>query len=408
MIAVIGGGAAGMMAAGIAACLGKNVSLFERNAVLGKKILITGKGRCNLTNDCTVPEFISRIPRNGKFLYAALSKFDSAALVSFFTNLGVGVKVERGRRVFPESDSAIQVRDALKRFAESNGVSLFYGERVSEVLTDGARVCGVRLGSGKCVDASSVILATGGLSYPGTGSQGDGYDIAARLGHKINPPVPALVPLVTVENWVKDIEGLALRNVCVSLYSSGKLRAAEFGEMLFTDYGVSGPVILTLGSTASELIAAGRAVSIGIDLKPALSDEQLDSRLQRDLTKFAKKILRNGLVELLPKSMIPVVIANAGLSAEKPCNQITREERERLLKTLKGLELHISGTRGFDEAIVTRGGVDVEEINPSTMESRIVQGLYFSGELIDVDGFTGGFNLQIAFSTGYLAGLSCR
>jgi len=396
------------MAAGVAASFGKNVSLFERNNILGKKVLITGKGRCNLTNNCTVSEFISQIPRNGKFLYAALSKFDSAALISFFETLGVAVKTERGRRVFPESDSAIQIRDALRKFVESNGVSIYYGERVREVLTDGNRVSGIRLGSGKSVAASSVILATGGLSYPGTGSDGDGYAIASRLGHTINTPIPALVPLVTVEKWVKDLEGLALKNVRADLYASGKLKASEFGEMLFTDYGVSGPIILTLGSLASELIAKGHILSIKIDFKPALSDEQLDLRVQRDFAKFSKKILRNALVELLPKKMIPIIIESSGLSPEKPCNQITRKERQQLVETLKGLELHISDTRGFHEAIVTRGGVDVREIDPSTMESRIIKGLYFAGEVIDVDGYTGGFNLQIAFSTGYLAGLSCR
>lgn len=396
-----------MMAAGTAARFGKDVSLFERNAILGKKILITGKGRCNLTNDCTVSEFIAHLPRNGKFVYGALSKFDSAALMSFFASLGVKTKVERGRRVFPESDSAIQVRDALKEFVELGGTQVFYGHRVSEILTNGARVCGIRLGSGKCVEASSVIIATGGLSYPGTGSQGDGYAFISKLGHKVTRPIPALVPLVTTEDWVRDVEGLALKNVRVSLYSSEQLEASEFGEMLFTYYGVSGPVILTLSSAASELIAAGQAVIISIDFKPALSEEQLDDRLQRDFAKFSKKILRNGLMELLPNSMIPIIIASAGVSAEKLCNQITREERLRLLHTLKGLKLGISDTRGFDEAIVTRGGVDTGQINPSTMESRIIQGLYFCGEVIDVDGYTGGFNLQIAFSTGYLAGLNC-
>lgn len=397
-----------MMAAGTAASLGKDISLFERNAVLGKKILITGKGRCNLTNDCTAQEFISRIPRNGKFLYAALSKFDSAGLVSFFKDLGVNVKVERGKRVFPESDSAIDVRDALKRFVQSKGVPVYCGRRVTEVLTDGNRVSAVKFSNGECVEASSVVLATGGLSYPLTGSQGDGYAIAAGLGHNINTPIPALVPLVTEEKWVRDVEGLSLRNVHVSLYSSEKFEAEEFGEMLFTEYGVSGPVILTLGSTASELIQAKKPVVIRIDLKPALSHEQLDSRLQRDLVKFSRKTLKNGLVELLPKNMISIIIDNADLPLEKPCNQITREERWKLLEVLKGLELHISGTRGFNEAIVTRGGVDVREINPSTMESKLIKGLYFTGELIDVDGFTGGYNLQIAFSTGYLAGVNCR
>lgn len=229
-----------MMAAGTAARFGKDVSLFERNAILGKKILITGKGRCNLTNDCTVSEFIAHLPRNGKFVYGALSKFDSAALMSFFASLGVKTKVERGRRVFPESDSAIQVRDVLKEFVELGGTQVFYGHRVSEILTNGARVCGIRLGSGKCVEASSVIIATGGLSYPGTGSQGDGYAFISKLGHKVTRPIPALVPLVTTEDWVRDVEGLALKNVRVSLYSSEQLEASEFGEMLFTYYGVSG------------------------------------------------------------------------------------------------------------------------------------------------------------------------
>ncbi len=400
---VVGGGPAGMIAAGTAGSRGLDVILIEKNERLGRKLLITGKGRCNITNITDVGGLISNVPVNGKFLFSAFHTFSNKSLLDLLHGLGLKTKVERGGRVFPESDRSSDVVGALERYMRQNKVKIIRGE-VKKVLSENRVVSGVEMKDGRVIPANKVIVATGGISYPQTGSTGDGYSFAVENGHSVVEPKPSLVPLETREPWVRELKGLSLRNVAINILTNeGEKVYTDFGEMVFTHFGVSGPIILS----ASTHLEKGKVYKLLIDLKPALSLEQLDSRIQRDFAKYSRKIFANALDDLLPRKLIPVVIKLVEIPPEKPVHQITREERRKLVALLKGLELEISGYRPLSEAIITSGGVSVKEVNPSTMESKIINGLYFAGEVLDVSAYTGGFNLQIAFSTGYLAGSSC-
>ncbi|HHV63714.1 MAG TPA: NAD(P)/FAD-dependent oxidoreductase [Peptococcaceae bacterium] len=405
-IIVIGGGAAGMMAAGQAAAQGAEVVLLEKKNRLGSKIAISGKGRCNVTNAGDIADFIRYYPGNGKFLYAALKEFNNQDLINFFASYGVKTKVERGGRVFPETDDAEAIVTALRKFLEETGVKVFLNRKVKElIINEKKEVIGItEAEKNEAWSGRAVIVATGGASYPGTGSTGDGYVMAEKVGHKIIKPLPALVPLRTLEQWPKDLQGLTLKNVEASIWVEGKKQAKEFGELLFTHFGVSGPIILTLSRIASQALNLGQKVEIKINLKPALSREQLDLRLQRDFAKYKNKQFKNALGDLLPKSMIPVIVELSGIEPEKAVNEITRAERQKLGHLLQEMSLTVTNTLGIETAIVTSGGVDVKEINPATMESRLINGLFWAGEVIDIDGITGGYNLQAAFSTGYKAG----
>ncbi len=402
-VGIVGAGAAGLIAAGRAASLGKTVFVFEKNNRAGKKLLITGKGRCNITNHCPMEDLLANIPGNGRFLYSTFHNFNNNDIMDFFQAQGVPVRTERGNRVFPESDRSFDVAEALLNYAKNQGVKFFYHSPVQEILCEEGRVKGVKLQNNDVYPLESVILATGGLSYPMTGSTGDGYRMAQNLGHTVIEPKPSLVPLETKEKWVTELQGLALKNVGLTVFNSGGLRVyQEQGEMLFTHFGVSGPMIL---SASRHILESGYTDAVlMIDLKPALDEETLDLRLQRDFSKFSRRQFSNSLDELLPKSLIPVFVMLSGLAPEKPVHQITKNERRELVKLLKGLKLTVLKARPIDEAIVTSGGISTKEINPSTMESKLVKGLYFAGEMIDVDAYTGGFNLTIAFSTGYTAG----
>lgn len=405
IVGIVGAGAAGLMAAGRAASLGKTVIVFEKNSRAGKKILITGKGRCNVTNNCSMEDLMANIPGNGKFLYSSLNKFNNIDVMDFFENYNVPLRTERGNRVFPESDRSNDIAKALIRYAEGNGAKFIYRSPVKEILVDNGCVSGVKLENNDVYELSSVILATGGMSYQITGSTGDGYRMAQQLGHTLIPPKPSLVPLETREKWVADAQGLALKNVGLTVYDNkGTKVYRDQGEMLFTHFGVSGPMILSASRHILDCEYAGSVLVI--DLKPALSEEALDLRVQRDFAKYARKQFSNSLGDLLPKSLIPVIIELSGIDREKPVHQITKAERAKLVSLLKGLKLTVSKARPIDEAIVTAGGISTKEINPSTMESKLIKGLYFAGEIIDVDGYTGGFNLTIAFSTGFTAGTS--
>ncbi len=393
------------MAAGRAAACGAPVLLLEKKDRLGLKLRITGKGRCNLTNATDMDDFISHFGPNGRFLYRAFSRFFSAELRAFFAARGVPTVVERGQRVFPASNEACHIVDALHQYLDENRVRVQYRAPVTRLLTREGRITGVQTGMGQTLSSPCVILATGGASYPLTGSTGDGYRLAAEVGHRIVPIQPALVPLETEEPWVAALQGLSLRNVQVSLLLDGRLLAREFGEMLFTHFGVSGPLVLTLSKRAVAALAQGR-VELSIDLKPALDDEQLDQRLRRELEQSGRRSFRNILKALLPLRLRDPFIAFTGIPPDKPGHQITSEERRRLHRQLRDLRLTVKSPRPLSEAIVTAGGVDINEIEPRTMESKLVQGLYFCGEVIDIDADTGGYNLQAAFSTGYLAGES--
>lgn len=398
-VAVIGGGAAGLMACGVVAERTDRVILIERNKFLGRKLRITGKGRCNITNSADVEDIIKNVPTNGKFLYSALYSFSNYDVISFFNELGVETKEERGGRIFPVSDSAKEVADALSHFALKKNVKKLSAVAKSIKVEDG-KVVGVVTDKG-FVSADSVILATGGKSYPLTGSDGSGYRIAGKLGHTIIPPYPSLVAVVTNEKWVRDLMGLSLKNVLLKLYSK-KLVYEDFGEMLFTHFGISGPIVLSASAHIKNTDSTDYRIEI--DLKPALTEEQLDKRIQKDFLKFGKKHFINSLDELLPKALIPVIIDLAGIDPHKDTCNVTKEERMRFMKLIKALPLTVKRLGDISEAIITSGGVKVSEIDPSTMESKLVSGLYFAGEIIDVDAYTGGFNLQIAFSTGHLAG----
>jgi predicted Rossmann fold flavoprotein len=387
------------------------VVLLERNSRPGRKLLITGKGRCNFTNDTDVDGLIAGIPGNGKFLYSAFSRFDSYDLREFFRGLGVESKTERGKRVFPASGISRDVLRALVTYVKKSGAKLQFNSRVHKVVVSGEKVQGVvfTAGCGKTefMPCDAVVIATGGITYAATGSTGDGLRIAKELRHTVVQPRASLIPLETLESWPREVAGLTLRNVQVTLTIDGRKSGSELGEMLFTHYGVSGPIILSLSrAAASAMVNAKPGVALIIDMKPALSHEQLDARVLRDFAKHGGQTVLNSLVDLMPRHLIDIVLQEAGVSASKHISQVTREERLLIGKTLKELTLHIAGLRPDDEGIVTAGGVDVDEIDPRRMESKLVQGLYFAGEVIDVDGMTGGFNLQAAFSTGYLAGQS--
>ncbi len=404
-VVVIGGGPAGMMAASVAGSRGLDVTLIEKNNKLGKKLYLTGKGRCNVTNLCEVEDLIANVPVNGKFLYSAFYTFTNRDLIALLNSLGLETKVERGNRVFPASDKSSDVIKTLERYVRQNNVKVVQAEAEGIAAEDGA-VRGVRLKNGDFLPCESVIIATGGLSYPSTGSTGDGYRMARDLGHTVTPLRPSLVPLETQEEWPRDAQGLSLKNIGIRLEDrQGRIVYEDFGEMIFTHYGVSGPVILSASSYIGK--ADPNGYRLYIDLKPALDHDKLDERIQRDFLKYSRKIFSNSLDDLLPKKLIPVIVRLSNIPPDKPVNQIKKEERQQVVMLLKQLALTIKCYRPIDEAIITSGGISVREIDPSTMESKLVKGLFFAGEVIDVDAYTGGFNLQIAFSTGYLAGQSC-
>ena len=402
-VAVVGGGAAGMMAAVAAANMGAQVVLFERNDRLGKKLRITGKGRCNVTNDCDRDTFLSNVPTNPRFLYSALAAFTTADTKAYFEDLGVELKTERGNRVFPVSDKAIDVVNAMKRAVLDAGVKII-NERVTSLLLRDGSVCGVY--TSRPYDFDRVIICTGGKSYPLTGSDGDGYKLAAQAGHSITRLLPSLVPITCKGNDHRAMQGLSLRNVGLAIKdnASGKVVYRDFGEMMFTHFGLTGPMILSASAHLPDI--APDKYTAYIDLKPALDEKTLDARLLSDFSKYQNKDFANSLGDLLPQKMIDVIVARSGIDPHKKVNSITAQERRELISLLKGFAVSLQGFRPIDEAIVTKGGVNVSEVKPATMESRLVSGLYFAGEVLDVDAYTGGFNLQIAFSTGHLAGES--
>lgn len=400
-IIIIGGGAAGCFAAVHASRYGKSVLLFEKNEKLGRKLRITGKGRCNVTNNSDVQEHMKNIPVNQRFMYSAFSVFDAYNTMDFFEEIGVPLKTERGNRVFPVSDKADDVADALAREMKKNGVKVI-NKRVTKILTENNVCKGVRAG-GEEYYSKSVLIACGGKSYSATGSTGDGYSLAESVGHTITEIKPSLVPLVSPDKYCSEMMGLSLRNVTLNLYDHDKIIYSELGEMLFTHFGVSGPLVLSASSHIREM--EQNRYRILIDLKPALSPEQLDARIQRDFAENLNRDFANGIRKLLPAKLIPVIIKLSGISPEQKVNGITKEQRHRFGELVKAFPVRISGFRPVDEAIVTSGGVSVKEINPKTMESKIIDGLFFAGEVIDVDAYTGGFNLQIAFSTAYSAAL---
>lgn len=407
-IVVIGAGAAGLVAAGFLAQRGAEVHVLEKMKKSASKIRITGKGRCNVTNMAPIKEFIPNYPSNGRFLYSALHRFSNEDCIDFFAQLGVKLKEERGRRVFPVSDDANQVADALEQFARTEGAQIHFEHSARQIIQNAAgEIIGVQAefqGKNKVFTTDAVVVATGGLSYPGTGSTGDGFAFAKDLGHKIINLRPALVPIRVEEKWARDLAGLSLRNVNFTVENPKGGTTSYFGELMFAHFGLTGPIILTaseqIGVWLKESETCLRAF---IDLKPALSHEQLDHRLLRDFEQFSRKKFSNALDQFLPKSLIPAVVVLSGISPDKVCHQITREERSNLRTLLKNLPLTISKTLPISAAIVTAGGVDVKEVDPRTMESKKVKGLFFCGEVLDVHGVTGGFNLQAAFSTGYLA-----
>lgn len=399
---IVGGGAAGMMAAITAAGLGKSTLLLEKMNRCGKKISITGKGRCNVTNNCTSDDFFANIPTNPRFLYSAYAGFNSQDCMDFFERLGVPLKTERGNRVFPVSDKAEDIVRALEQGCEDYGVNRIFS-KVTEIITEDGAVKGVKCGS-RTYFAPSVLIATGGKSYPGTGSDGDGYRFAEELGHTVTDIKPSLVPIESDDDYCRDMMGLSLKNVVLTLKDTVKNKVvfSEMGEMLFTHFGVSGPLVLSASSHIPQ-VESGRYIFY-IDLKPALDEKKLDERILRDFKEIPNRIFANSLSKLLPSKMIPTVVELSGIDGEKQVNSVTKQERQRLVSLLKAFPVHIRSFRPIAEAIVTSGGVKVSEVSPKTMESKLVKGLYFAGEVLDVDGYTGGFNLQIAFSTGCLAG----
>lgn len=405
-VVIIGGGAAGLMAAVIAGREGAQVTLLEKMNYLGKKMGITGKGRCNVTNAAPMSEFIKNTPGNGKFLYGAYERFSNQDLLQLLNEAGLETKVERGGRVFPASDSALDVRNTFMKLLKSYGVDVHLEEGAQEIIVEDGRVVAVKT-KNEIYPADAVLIATGGKSYPATGSTGDGYDLANKLGHKVTEIRPSLVPLVTEEVWVKDLMGLSLRNVELSVVAKNKVQAKMFGEMMFTHFGITGPIVLSLSHTVGKLMRKKNIGTIGLDinLKPALSVEKLDKRIQKDFELYSKKQLINGLKDLLPQRLIPLVIQLADLDPHKPINQISKAERDSLVYILQHLPLTVKGLRPVEEAIVTAGGLSLKEFNPKTMESKLVLGLYGAGEVLDIDAFTGGYNLQAAFSTGYVAAM---
>jgi len=404
-VAVIGGGPAGMMAAGRAAELGAKVVLLEKNEILGKKLLLTGKGRCNFThNEADLRKFAEKFGKKGRFLYSALARFGVSEVIEFFAVRGVKAKVEQGGRIFPENGEAHNILKALIKYLEEGGVHIRLKAEVVGLQLEKGKISSVLLPEQQ-ISADKFILSTGGRSYPQTGSSGEGYRWLEQLGHTIITPVPALSPVKTSERWVKELQGLSLKNISLYLFQNGKKQDQRFGEMLFTHFGISGPIVMDMSKGIGESLKNG-PVKLVLDLKPALTFQQLDARIQRDFREFKGKMLKNSLKRLLPLSIIPVIIQLSGLDPEKKVDYITREERNKLVHRLKGLELTPTELLGFNWSIVTSGGVALQEVNPDTMGSKKVENLYFAGEILDLDGPSGGYNLQECWSTGYLAGQS--
>lgn len=404
-VLVIGGGAAGLLAGIAAAQSGAQTVILEKMRRPGKKILITGKGRCNITNNCDLQEIIKNIPGNGRFLNSALRRFTNQDIVQLLEDNGLPTKVERGGRVFPVSDKAADVVDTLVKIYKNYGGRLFTDCKVKSITAEFGKITGAVTADGQKFAADAVILAAGGSSYPGTGSDGSGVKLAKALGHTIVPLAPSLVPLESDSPYISGLQGLSLRNIEGTVYADGKKIGSEFGEMLFTHFGVSGPIILSLSKCVAEAFARGaQEVELAIDLKPALDKDKLDARLQRDFTQYSRKQMPNGMKDLLPQRLIAPVLDQAFIDEEKFVNQLSRAERRRLVDVLKAFMVPITGTRPIAEAIVTAGGVSLKEIDPKTMESKLIKGLFFAGEVMDIDGYTGGYNLQAAFSTGYAAG----
>lgn len=405
-VLVVGGGASGLIAAGTAAENGCNVTLIEKNKKLGRKLLITGKGRCNITNFCDNETFISNLTKNPRFMYSAINNFSCYDTISFFENLGLSTKTERGNRVFPESDKAFDVLDSLIKYNKENGVNILTSTTVKHLVFDDNRVIGVELENQKKIFADKVIVTCGGLSYKQTGSTGDGYILAKEAGHSITKLVPSLISLVSNDSFCKDLQGLSLKNISISVIDniSNKEIYNDFGELLFTHYGLSGPVILSASAHMRNM--SKDRYKVIIDLKPALDETTLDKRILKDLGDNINKDLINSLNRLLPLSIIPIVIKKSGIYERKKCNSITANERKNLVNAIKNFEVNIASMYDINDAIITSGGIDANEISPKTMQSKLKENLYFCGEVLDVDAYTGGFNLQIAFSTGRLAGLS--
>lgn len=405
-IVVIGGGPAGMIAASTASERGFDVTLIEKNHKLGKKLAITGKGRCNITNDCDIEELIENVPTNGKFLYSAFYTFTNDDVISMFNNLGVKTKTERGKRVFPESDKAFDVVKALEKQIKNKKVNILLNSKVEKIISKNNKIEKVVLNNKKEIKCDSVVIATGGLSYPLTGSTGDGYKFAISQGHTIVDTKPSLIGIEVQENFVKDLEKLSLRNIEINVFNSKKKKVYnDFGELEFTKFGLDGPIIKSASCRMKDTTKEN--YTILLDLKPALDEEKLDKRVQKDFQKYTNKKFEKALDDLLPKKLIPIIINLSEISPDTIVHQISREQRKNLVRLLKNLKFTVKRYRPIDEAIITSGGVKVNEINSSTMESKLVEGLFFAGEVIDIDAYTGGFNLQIAFSTGYLAGFNC-
>lgn len=408
-IGIVGGGAAGMYAAVTAAKNGCEVHLFEKNEKLGKKIYITGKGRCNITNACDVEELFENVCTNKKFLYSAFYECTNQQVIDFFEENGTKTKIERGNRVFPVSDKSADVIDTLRKAMRKAGVQVHLNTEVQEILVDDSteiperKIRGVRLKDGTVTETDAVLVATGGFSYQTTGSTGDGYRFAKECGHKVTELYPSLVPMNTKEVFAKELQGLSLRNVKLSVYDGKKRLYEDFGEMMFTHFGVTGPLVLTASTVVAKKLKE-KELQLEIDLKPALTEQQLDMRILREFENAKNKQFKNVIGNLFPAKLTPVMLTLSGIMPEKKVNEVTREEREVFVGLIKHLRLTATGLRDYNEAIITKGGVSVKEINPSTMESKQISGLYFAGEVLDLDAVTGGFNLQIAWSTGYLAG----
>lgn len=404
-VLVIGGGAAGMMAAVAAAGNGAQVLLLEKNEKLGKKLFITGKGRCNITNAADLEDLFSAVVSNPKFLYSSFYSFTNDQVISFFEELGVQTKVERGGRVFPVSDHSSDVIRALEREMDRLGVEIRLRTEVKELIIENSTVKGVLLSSGKKMYVDAVIAATGGISYPSTGSTGDGYRFAGQCGHKVTELLPSLVPMEVKEWYAQELMGLSLRNIEIRVTDGKKKLYQEFGEMLFTHYGVTGPVILSASSIVGKNLKE-KELTLHIDLKPALTEEQLDKRVLREFEENHNRQFKNAVDSLFPSKLRPIMVELSGIPEEKKVHEITKEERLHFVRLIKDFTMTLSGLRGYKEAIITKGGVSVKEIDPGTMESKLVKGLYFAGEVLDLDAVTGGYNLQIAWSTGYLAGMN--
>lgn len=405
-VLVVGGGAAGMISAVYAARNGNDVTIFEKNEKLGKKLYITGKGRCNITNACDMEELFQSVMTNSKFLYSAFYSYNNFDVIDFFEGLNLKTKIERGSRVFPESDKSSDVIHALNKELNRLSVKIEYNCEVEDIILEEEGFLGIQLkGEKKLIKGNKVIIATGGLSYKSTGSTGDGYGFAIKMGHNVTETYPSLVPFNIKESFIKELQGLSLRNIRISVTSKNKEIFADFGELLFTHFGISGPLILSASSYVIPYMK-NKDVCVSIDLKPALSEEQLDSRILRDFEEFHNKQFKNALDNLLPKKLIPVIIYVSGIPPEKKIHLISKEERAALVQLIKKFKLNVSSLREYNEAVITKGGIAVKEINPSTMESKLVRNVYFVGEVLDLDALTGGFNLQIAWSTGYAAGMA--